>query len=154
MKQGDIISVAASSVKPVNITNDWLKPGSLIMFTGRCNIDEEYFSSAKIYWDNAKMHEVYYGEHMELPEDKRFINGIGVQVYRMMHEGKLPPCLRPPAWAMWSAAPARAVSLTMSASASSPAVCLFGTLAGPMRSTKTPRRWGWAPPSSCGILPT
>ena len=91
VKQGDIISVAASSVKPVNITNDWLKPGSLIMFTGRCNIDEEYFSSAKIYCDNAKMHEVYYGEHMELPEDKRFINGIGVQVYRMMHEGKLPP---------------------------------------------------------------
>lgn len=91
VKLGDIISVAASSVKPVNITNDWLKPGSLIMFTGRCNIDEPYFLSAKMIWDNAKMHEVYYDEHLQLPENERFINGIGVQAYRMMYEGKLPP---------------------------------------------------------------
>ncbi|MBQ3133578.1 MAG: ornithine cyclodeaminase [Clostridia bacterium] len=91
VKAADIISVAASSVKPVNLQNDWLKPGSTIMFTGRCNIDEDYFLSSKIVWDNAKMHEVYYDEHLLLPEDQRFINGIGVQAYRMMFEGKLPP---------------------------------------------------------------
>ena len=91
VKAADIISVAASSVKPVNIVNDWLKPGSLIIFTGRCNIDEAYFSSAKLVWDHAPMHEVYYDEHLQLPEDQRFINGIGVQAYRMMYEGKLPP---------------------------------------------------------------
>jgi ornithine cyclodeaminase len=91
VKASDIISVAASSVKPVNIENDWLKPGSLIIFTGRCNIDEAYFSSAKLVWDHAKMHEVYFDEHLQLPENERFINGIGVQAYRMMYEGKLPP---------------------------------------------------------------
>ena len=91
VRAADVISVAASSVKPVNISNDWLKAGSVIIFTGRCNIDEEYFSSAKIIWDNAKMHEVYYDEHLQLPEEERFINGIGVQAYRMMYEGKLPP---------------------------------------------------------------
>ena len=91
VRAADIVSVAASSVKPVNITNDWLKPGSLIIFTGRCNIDEAYFGSAKMVWDNARMHEVYFDEHLQLPEDQRFINGIGVQVYRMMYEGKLPP---------------------------------------------------------------
>jgi ornithine cyclodeaminase len=87
----DIVSVAASSVKPIHMQNDWLKAGSLIMFTGRCNIDEAYFSSAKLVWDHAPMHEVYYDEHLQLPEDQRFINGIGVQAYRMMYEGKLPP---------------------------------------------------------------
>ena len=91
VRLGDIISVAASSLAPVNMKNDWLKKGSLIIFTGRCNIDEEYFSSAKLYWDNAKMHATYYDEHLQLPEDQRFINGIGVQVYRMMYNGKLPP---------------------------------------------------------------
>ena len=91
VRAGDIISVAASSVKPVNIQNDWLKKGSLIIFTGRCNIDEAYFGSAKLVWDNAKMHEVYFDEHMQLPPEERFINGIGVQAYRMMFEGKLPP---------------------------------------------------------------
>lgn len=91
VKTSDIISVAASSVKPVNIENDWLRPGSLIIFTGRCNIDEAYYSSAKLIWDNTRMHEVYYDEHLLLPENERFINGIGVQAYRMIYEGKLPP---------------------------------------------------------------
>ena len=93
VRVGDIISVAASSVAPVNMKNEWLKPGSTMIFTGRCNVDEDYFGSAKLVWDNAKMHDVYYDEHMQLPEDKRFINGIGVQAYRMMYEGKLPPII-------------------------------------------------------------
>ena len=90
-RAGDIISVAASALRPVNLKNEWLKPGSLVIFTGRCNIDEAYFASARIVWDNARMHETYFEEHLRLPEDQRFINGIGVQVYRMMFEGKLPP---------------------------------------------------------------
>ncbi|MBO4411146.1 MAG: ornithine cyclodeaminase [Lachnospiraceae bacterium] len=91
VRSSDIISVAASSVKPVNIRDEWLKKGSLLMFTGRCNVEESYYSSAKIIWDNPKMHDVYYDEHLLLPEDQRFINGIGVQIYRMVFEGKLPP---------------------------------------------------------------
>ncbi len=91
VRAGDIVSVAASSVKPVNMVNDWIKPGSLVIFSGRCNIDEEYFGSAKIIWDNARMHEVYYDEHLLLPPEQRFVNGIGVQIYRMSYENKLPP---------------------------------------------------------------
>lgn len=96
VRPADIISVAASSVKPVNLKNEWLKKGSLLIMTGRCNVDEDYYSSAKIIWDNPKMHDVYYDEHMLLPEDKRFINGIGVQIYRMVSEGKLPALLEQP----------------------------------------------------------
>ncbi len=91
VKSADIVTVAASPVKPVNLQNDWLKPGSILLISGRCNVDEDYFSSANIIWDNTKMHEVYFDEHMALPEKERFINGIGVQIYRMMYEGKLPP---------------------------------------------------------------
>ncbi len=93
VRPADIISVAASSVKPVNLKDEWLKAGSLLMFTGRCNVEESYYSSAKIIWDNPKMHDVYYDEHLLLPEDKRFINGIGVQIYRMVYENKLPALL-------------------------------------------------------------
>jgi len=91
VRAADIVSVAASSLKPVNISNDWLKKGSLIIFTGRCNIDEDYYKSATLVWDNTKMHETYYAEHLQLPENERFINGIGVQAYRMMFNGQLPP---------------------------------------------------------------
>lgn len=91
VKAADIISVAASSVKPIHIDDSWLKPGSLIVFTGRGTIGQDYYSDAKIIWDHAPMHEVYYDEHLLLPESERFVNGIGVQIYRMMYEGKLAP---------------------------------------------------------------
>ena len=51
---------------------------SLIIFTGRCNIDQDYYLSSKVIWDHAPMHEVYYDEHLLLPEDQRFINGSRV----------------------------------------------------------------------------
>ncbi len=91
VRAGDIVSVAASSVKPITLSNDWLKKGSLLMFSGRGQVDEEYFTSSKVIWDNVKMHEGYFAEHMALPENERFINGIAVQIYRFMYEGKLPP---------------------------------------------------------------
>jgi len=90
VRAGDIVSVAASSVKPIKLENDWLKKGSLLIFSGRGAVDEEYFTSVKTIWDNTKMHEVYYDEHMLLPENERFINGIAVQIYKFMYEGKLP----------------------------------------------------------------
>ena len=91
VRSGDIVSVAASPIKPVQLQNDWLKKGSLLTFSGRGGVDEEYFTSAKIYWDNPKMHEEYFSEHLMLPENERFVNGIAVQIYRLMYEGKLPP---------------------------------------------------------------
>ena len=91
VRAGDIISIAASPVKPIKLENSWLKKGSLLIFSGRGGVDEEYFTSVKTVWDNTRMHEVYYDEHMLLPENERFINGIAVQVYKLMYEGKLPP---------------------------------------------------------------
>ena len=87
----DIVSVAASSVKPIHIEESWLKPGSVVMFTGRGTITESYYQDAKVIWDHAPMHAVYYDEHLMLPEEERFVNGIGVQIYRLMYEGKLSP---------------------------------------------------------------
>ena len=91
VRAGDIVSVAASSEKPIKLNNEWLKKGSLLIFSGRGNVDEEYFTTAKTIWDNTKMHEVYFDEHLLLPENERFINGIAVQIYKFMYEGKLPP---------------------------------------------------------------
>ncbi|MBQ9977885.1 MAG: ornithine cyclodeaminase [Clostridia bacterium] len=91
VRAGDIVSVAASPVKPITLNNDWLKKGSLLIFSGRGQVDEEYFTTSKVVWDNVKMHEGYFAEHMMLPENERFINGIAVQIYRFMYEGKIPP---------------------------------------------------------------
>jgi ornithine cyclodeaminase len=91
VRAGDIVSVAASPVSPISLKNEWLKEGSLLIFSGRGGVDTDYFTSVQTIWDNTKMHEVYYDEHMLLPENERFINGIAVQVYRLMYEGKISP---------------------------------------------------------------
>ena len=90
-RAGDIISVAASPVKPIMLCDEWMKKGSLLIFSGRGGVDGDYFLKNKVIWDNAKMHEVYFDEHLLLPENERFINGIGVQVYKFMYDGKIPP---------------------------------------------------------------
>ena len=90
VRAGDIVSIAASPTKPIQLQNDWLKKGSLLIFNGRGGVDEEYFTSTRVIWDNTRMHDVYYDEHMALPENERFINGIAVQIYRFMYEGKIP----------------------------------------------------------------
>ncbi|MBE6567912.1 MAG: ornithine cyclodeaminase [Ruminococcaceae bacterium] len=91
VRAGDIVSVAASSLKPISLEGDWLKPGSLLIFSGRGQVDEKYFTTSKVVWDNVKMHEAYFAEHLALPENERFINGIAVQIYRFMYEKKIPP---------------------------------------------------------------
>ena len=68
---GDIVSVAASSLKPIQLEDEWLRPGSLLIFSGRCNVAGDYYTSSKIVWDNVKMHETYYAEHLLLPENER-----------------------------------------------------------------------------------
>ena len=91
VRAADIVSIAASSVKPIHVDDTWLKPGSLTIFTGRGTIGQDYYKDAKVIWDHAPMHEVCYEEHLLLPENERFVNGIGVQIYRLMYEGKLAP---------------------------------------------------------------
>lgn len=91
VSKGDIVSIAASPTKPIKLKNEWLKKGSLLIFSGRGEVDEAYFTTAKTVWDNTKMHETYFDEHMALPENERFINGIAVQIYRFMYEGKIAP---------------------------------------------------------------
>lgn len=94
--QGDIVSSATSSLKPVQLQNEWLKPGSVLLMTGRCFVDEPYFSSARIVFDNNLEHDECYDEQLLLPEEERWINGIGMQVYRMAYEGKLPAIVDQP----------------------------------------------------------
>ena len=97
VRQGDIVSSATSSLKPVQLDGEWLKPGSTLLMTGRCFVDEPYFLDAKIVFDNALEHDENYEEQLLLPEEQRWINGIGMQVYRMAYVGKLPAIIDQPA---------------------------------------------------------
>lgn len=93
ISMSDIISVAASRAKPVIIEDEWLKPGSLIIYTGTSQTDKKYWKNAKLYFDCKKMHDAYMEDAHRSEEDARevyrtMMNGT---VYQMMEDGELPP---------------------------------------------------------------
>ena len=89
----DIISSATSRLRPVEIKNEWLKKGSLIMFTGAGLIDEAYYTSCNLYFDNAKMHAAYMADARRgsTPLAEAYKGMMGGQIYSFIDAGKLPP---------------------------------------------------------------
>lgn len=89
---GDIVSVAASRIKPVELKDEWLKKGSLMILTGPAKADDAYWLNAKIVFDNEKMHMAYMNDAIESGDVQGTYNGmIAGQVYRLIDEKKLPP---------------------------------------------------------------
>lgn len=91
VREGDIISCAASRVKVVQMKNEWIKKGSLLILTGPAQVDDDYWLSTNIVFDNTKMHEVYMQEaHKSSDRDTVYDGMIAGQVYRLIDAGKLP----------------------------------------------------------------
>lgn len=92
VEQGDIISVAASRLKPVELKNEWFKKGSLMILTGPAFVDQDYWSRSRIIFDNPKMHAAYMRDAIESGNVAETYRGmICGQVYQMIDEKKLPP---------------------------------------------------------------
>jgi ornithine cyclodeaminase/alanine dehydrogenase-like protein (mu-crystallin family) len=89
VRLGDIISVAASAVKPVDIKDEWVKKGSLIIATGNCELEESYMFSSKIVYDNPLMWEAYMQDAKEIPPDEK--PHPRQKFFDLIEEGKLPP---------------------------------------------------------------
>lgn len=91
VKEGDIVSIAASRLKPVQLKNEWLKKGSLMIVTGAVFIDDDYWLDTKIVYDNPLMHQAYITEARDSPDKKAaFAMMIAGQVYNLIDQNKLP----------------------------------------------------------------
>lgn len=93
VRAGDIISVAASRLKPVIIKDEWLGKGSTILFTGASQTEESYWQSTKLYFDNTKMHAAYMEDahRGDVSPDVAYQGMMGGVIYQMIEAGKLPP---------------------------------------------------------------
>lgn len=92
VRVGDIISVAASRLRPVEIADEWLQRGSTILLTGASSIEDAYWLNTKIVFDNPLMHAAYMQDAHETPNALEAYNGMmGGIIYRLVDEGKLPP---------------------------------------------------------------
>ena len=91
LKDADLVTVAASRLKPLHIESSWVKKGALVMLTGPAKGDDDLWLKSKIVYDNIKLHEAYVEEAYASGDVPGYYAGvIGGPIYTLIDEGKLP----------------------------------------------------------------
>lgn len=91
LRASDVVTVAASRLKPLYIENAWLKKGATVLLTGPATGDDDFWLKNKIVFDHIGLHENYVAEAIESGDKENYYRGvIGGPIYRLIDAGKLP----------------------------------------------------------------
>jgi ornithine cyclodeaminase len=89
--EADLVTVAASRLKPVNLSNSWLKKGALVMLTGPAQGDREFWTGNRIILDHIELHEAYVEEAVASGNKHGYYSSvIGGPIYHLIDDGVLP----------------------------------------------------------------
>jgi len=87
---GDVITIAASRLKPLTFKGEWIKRGATVLFSGPGRPDDAYWLNTKIIYDHIQLHEAYMQEALESPSKQGYYDGvIGGPIYKLIDDGKL-----------------------------------------------------------------
>ncbi|KWF87024.1 ornithine cyclodeaminase [Burkholderia cepacia] len=87
----DVITVAASRLKPLYFNDEWIKEGATILVSGPFNTDESFLTSAKIVYDHTPLQEAYVEDAIASGDKDAYYSGvIGGPFFRLIDAGKLP----------------------------------------------------------------
>ena len=87
----DVITVAASRLKPLSFKDEWIKEGCTLLVSGPVNADESFLTSAKIVYDHTPLQEAYVEDAIASGNKDAYYSGvIGGPFYRLIDAGKLP----------------------------------------------------------------
>ena len=91
LQDADVVTVAASRIKPLRVQESWFAPGATILISGPISSDESFWTNTRIVLDHVGLHEAYVEEAEASPDKQAAYNGvIGGPIYRLIDEGKLP----------------------------------------------------------------
>ncbi len=91
MRESDVVTIAASRLKPLYIDSKWIKKGATLLLTGPATGDEDFWLKSKIVFDHIGLHENYVAEAIESGDKEQYYSGvIGGPIYRLIDAGKLP----------------------------------------------------------------
>ena len=89
----DIVSVTASALAPVPITDEVIKPGAVVIVTGAADVDDRCYLTNTVVFDNWLMHKDWLDELRDQPE-RAFHAGAGhpsAPLLKMVYDRKLDP---------------------------------------------------------------
>lgn len=90
VKDADVITVAASRLKPLYVKDEWLKEGVTLLITGPMQTDDSFWINTKLIYDNVRLHEAYVQEAIESGDKATYYKGvIGGPIYTLIDEGKM-----------------------------------------------------------------
>lgn len=87
----DVITVAASRLKPLYFKDEWIKEGATILVSGPFNTDESFLTGATIVYDHTPLQEAYVEDAIASGNKDAYYGGvIGGPFFRLIDAGKLP----------------------------------------------------------------
>lgn len=91
LQDADVITAAASRLQPLHINDAWIRPGATLLITGPVLMDDSYWQSTRLVYDNIGLHQAYVQEAIESGDRDAYYSGIiGGQIYRLIDQGKMP----------------------------------------------------------------
>jgi len=92
MRAGDVITIAASRLKPLILDSTWLKKGATILLSGPARGDEALWINNRLVYDHVQLHEAYVEEAIASGNKAEYYAGvIGGPIYTLIDEGKIQP---------------------------------------------------------------
>jgi ornithine cyclodeaminase len=89
--EADLVTIAASRLKPLELKDAWLKPGALVMLSGPAFGDRDFWTRNRIILDHIELHEAYVEEAVASGDKEGYYRSvIGGPIYRLIDEGVLP----------------------------------------------------------------
>jgi ornithine cyclodeaminase len=87
----DVVSIAASGEKKVDVQQSWLKPGSLFTMTGTCRLPEECFVENRVIFDHWPMHKVWFEEGLLHKDGLKSVEkwASSYPFFKLMQDGKV-----------------------------------------------------------------
>ena len=91
LRNTDVVTVAASRLKPLYIDSKWVKKGATLLLTGPASGDEDLWLGSRIVYDHIGLHKSYMEEAIASGDKENYYKGvIGGPLYRLIDAGKLP----------------------------------------------------------------
>lgn len=88
----DVVTVAASRLKPLFLESKWVRKGTTILLSGPAKGDDDLWTKSRIVYDNIHLHEAYVEEAIASGDKAGYYAGvIGGPIYTLIDAGKIQP---------------------------------------------------------------
>jgi len=92
LRDGDVVTVAASRLKTLYVEDAWFKNGATVLLTGPMKAEDSFWLNSRIVYDNIHLHEAYVLDALAAPDKLKYYDGvIGGPLYALIDDGRLEP---------------------------------------------------------------